>query len=300
MGTGDGGEKKENPNGSESPDQLFPVGPTFSVKKLAPASDQLMRRGSGRRLRTRTSQKQGRYVRSRIASECKDLALDATLRAAAPFQLRRREGSRTAVVILKKDWREKVREKRIGSFILFIVDASGSMGSRGRMAASKGAVMSLLLDAYQKRDRVAMVTFRRHEATILLPPTASIEVAARLLNELPIGGRTPLSAGLAKGYEILLVQMRREPNLRPLAVLITDGKSNVPLGGEMSPMEEVLRVAERLGRDARVHWIVVDTEEAGIVRFELARHIARVLGGEYFRIDDLRAADLVNVLKGRI
>ena len=238
-------------------------------------------------------------MRSRISSECRDLALDATLRAAAPFQLLRRQGSRTAVVIHRKDWREKVREKRTGTFILFIVDASGSMGSRGRMAASKGAVMSLLLDAYQKRDRIAMVTFRRREATVLLPPTSSIEVAARLLGEMPVGGRTPLSAGLAKGCEILRVQMRREPNLRPLAVLITDGKSNVPLG-ENHPMEEALEVAQYIGRDSRIHWIVVDTEEPGIVRFELARRITWALGGEYFRIDDLRAADLVRVLKGCI
>lgn len=294
-----GNERKENPEGGETQDQLFPVGPTFAVKKLTPPSDRLVRRGSGRRSRTRTSQKQGRYVRSRVSQECRDLALDATLRAAAPFQLQRRDGSRMAVVIRKKDWREKVREKRTGSFILFIVDASGSMGSRGRMAASKGAIMSLLLDAYQKRDRIAMAAFRRREATVLLPPTASIEVAARLLSDMPVGGRTPLSAGLAKGYEVLQVQMRRDPNLRPLAVLITDGKSNVPLGKDR-PMEEALRLAGYLGRDARIHWIVVDTEEAGIVRFELAGRIAGALGGEYFRIDDLRAADLIRVLKGRI
>jgi len=294
-----GGEKKEeNTTVSESQDQLFPVGPTFTVRKLVPPCDRLVRRGSGRRSRTRTSRKQGRYVRSRVSRECRDLALDATLRAAAPFQLQRREGSRMAVVIRKKDWREKVREKRTGSFILFIVDASGSMGSRGRMAASKGAIMSLLLDAYQKRDRIAMATFRRREATVLLPPTGSIEVAARLLSEMPVGGRTPLTAGLARAHEVLRVQMRKDPNLRPLAVLITDGKSNVPLGKDR-PMEEALRLAEYLGRDARVHWIVVDTEEAGIVRFELARRIAASLGGEYFRIDDLRAADLVRVLKGR-
>ena len=298
-GMSEGGGKKESPAGSESSEQIFPVGTTFPVKRLVPPIDRLIRRGSGRRSRTRTSLKQGRYVRSRISSECRDLALDATLRAAAPYQLQRRESSRTAVVIHRKDWREKVREKRTGTFILFIVDGSGSMGSRGRMAASKGAIMSLLLDAYQKRDRIAMVSFRRREATVLLPPTASIEVAARLLGEMPVGGRTPLSAGLVKGFELLQVQLRREPNLRPLAVLITDGKSNVPIG-ENPPMEEALGVAEHIGRDMRIHWIVVDTEEPGMVRFELARHIARALDGEYFRIDDLRAADLVRVLKGRI
>ncbi len=268
------------------------------MKKLLPPADRLIRRGSGRRSRTRTSQRQGRYVRSRISPECRDLALDATLRAAAPHQPQRRQDSRMAVVVYRQDWREKVREKRVGSFILFLVDASGSMGSRGRMAASKGAVMSLLLDAYQKRDRVAMVAFRRREATVLLPPTSSIETAARLLRELPVGGRTPLSAGLAKCHEMLSVQLRREPNLRPLAVVITDGKSNVALGKDR-PTEEAMHLAERLGRDPRVHWIVVDTEDAGVVRFELARHLAAALGGAYFRIGDLRAADLVNVLKGR-
>ena len=296
-GESEGMQEETNAGGKDPPDRVFPVGSTFRVKRLEPASDRLMRRGSGRRTRTRTSQKQGRYVRSRIDSDGRDLALDATLRAAAPFQLRRREGACTAVVICREDWREKVREKRIGNFILFIVDASGSMGSRWRMAASKGAIMSLLLDAYQKRDRIAMVTFRRHEAAVLLPPTASIEVAAKMLAEMPVGGRTPLSAGLAKGYEQLQVQLRRDPNLRPLGVLITDGKSNVSLG-KGNPMEESLRIAAYLGRDARVHWIVVDTEEPGIVRFELARRVAGVLGGEYYRIDDLQATDLIRVLKG--
>lgn len=295
--TSEGTQQETSAAGNDPPDRVFPIGPTFTVKRIEPESDRLMRRGSGRRTRSRTSLKQGRYVRSRIGSDCRDLAFDATLRAAAPFQLRRPRVGDMAVVIRRKDWREKVREKRIGNFILFIVDASGSMGSRGRMAASKGAIMSLLLDAYQKRDRIAMVTFRRREAGVLLPPTSSIEVAARLLSEMPVGGRTPLSAGLAKGYELLQVQMRRDPNLRPLGVLITDGKSNVPLGGG-SPMEEALRVAGHLGRDSRIHWIVVDTEEPGIVRFELARLVAGGLGGEYYRIDDLRAADLVRVLKG--
>jgi magnesium chelatase subunit D len=294
---GSGEESGKSPPVEESQDTVFEVGEVFSVKKIAPPADRQVRRGSGRRARTRTSQKQGRYVRSQVRADGRDLALDATLRAAAPHQLRRRSGSRMAVVIHRQDWREKVREKRIGSFILFLVDASGSMGARGRMAASKGAIMSLLLDAYQKRDRVAMATFRRTEASILLPPTASIELAGKLLAELPVGGRTPLSAGLGKGYELLQRELRREPNLRPLVILITDGKSNVALG-DGNPMEEALRVAEYLGRDARVHWVVVDAEEPGIVRFELAARLAQALGGEYFRIDGLRAADLVNVVKG--
>ena len=176
------------PPGDEAEDSLFAIGETYRVKRFAPVEDRLARRGSGRRARSRTREKQGRYVRSRPRTDCRDLAFDATLRAAAPHQRRRRAASHLAMVIRREDWQEKVREKRIGSFVLFVVDASGSMGARGRMVASKGAVMSLLLDAYQKRDKVAMITFRRREAALLLPPTSSIDVAGKMLREMPVGG----------------------------------------------------------------------------------------------------------------
>jgi magnesium chelatase subunit D len=202
------------------------------------------------------------------------------------------------MVIYRRDWREKVREKRIGSLILFVVDSSGSMGAQGRMVASKGAVMSLLLDAYQKRDRVAMITFRRREAAILLPPTSSIEVAGRLLREMPVGGRTPLSAALVKAYEVLTPQMRRDPNLRPLAILVTDGKANAGLGEGASVIAEALQLAERLGHDSRIRWIVVDTEEQKGVRLGLAQQIAAALHGDYYHIDGLKASDLIDVVKG--
>jgi len=295
------GQSMDTPPGQENADHVFEVGATFSIKKLVPPEDRFFRRGSGRRSRTRTHQKQGRYVRSRMNGDGCDLALDATLRAAAPYQARRKsEGScSTALIIRRQDWREKVREKRVGCFILFVVDASGSMGTRGRMAASKGAILSLLLDAYQKRDRVAMIAFRRKEAEVVLPPTSSIELAAKLLADLPVGGRTPLSAGLTEAYRLLHTRLRRDPNLRPLSIVITDGKSNVSLGGS-SPTEESLRLAARIGEDRRIHWIVVDTEEPGIVRFELANRVAAALRGEYFRIDGLRASDLVNVVSNSI
>jgi magnesium chelatase subunit D len=282
----------------EPPDQPFEIGETFKVRPFAPPEDRLTRRGSGRRTRTRTSEKQGRYVRSRISSQCRDIALDATLRAAAPYQQRRGRTVDRPLVIKKQDWREKVREKRIGSFILFVVDSSGSMGVRGRMVASKGAVMSLLLDAYQKRDRVAMVTFRRREAAVALPVTSSIEVAGKLLRELPTGGRTPLAAGLAKAREVLLPQLHRDPNLRPLVIVVTDGKANVALGSG-SPVEEALQIAGRLALDARIHWTVVDTEDVRGVRFELARQLALALRGEYFGIDGLRSTDLLQIVKGQ-
>jgi magnesium chelatase subunit D len=283
-------------SGQEPPDQPFDIGEIFKVRSLAPPEDRLVRRGSGRRTRTRTNERQGRYVRSHISDECRDLALDATLRAAAPYQKTRRQDAGSPLVIRKQDWREKVREKRVGTFILFVIDLSGSMGARKRMIASKGAIMSLLLDAYQKRDRVAMVVFRRREAAVALPVTSSIEVAGKLLRELPTGGRTPLTAGLAKTREVLLPQLHRDPNLRPIAIVVTDGKANVAIG-EGNPLEEALQLARRLAMDTRIHWTVVDTEDPFGVQFGLARELAYALGAEYFSIDGLESGDLLRIVK---
>jgi len=166
------------------------------------------------------------------------------------------------------------------------------------MAASKGAVMSLLLDAYQKRDRVGMITFRRNEAFVNLPPTTSVDTAGRLLAEMPVGGRTPLSAGLAKSHEQVRNYLIRNPTAQPIVILITDGKCNVALG-ERKPVEESLHLASALSRDGRIRTIVVDTEEAGLVTFGLAQRLAGALEAQYFKIDDLKAEALVNIVRGQ-
>ncbi|WP_157068123.1 vWA domain-containing protein, partial [Desulfosarcina cetonica] len=277
-------------------EQIFDVGETFKVKKFASPKDRVFRRGSGRRSRTRIAQKQGRYVKSTMNRQSGDIALDATLRAAAPHQLRRKNGNGLAVQLRPEDIREKIREKRVGNVLLFLVDASGSMGARGRMTASKGAIMSLLLDAYQKRDRIAMVSFRKDQAVVNLPPTTSIELAATLLKEMPVGGRTPLSAGLAKSYEVLRNILLREPTARPIVILITDGKSNMALT-EAKPLDEAVLLAERLASDARIRFIVVDTESRGLVRFGMARKLAGAMDAQYFQIEDLKADTLINIAK---
>jgi magnesium chelatase subunit D len=227
------------------------------------------------------------------------VAFDATLRAAAPYQLKRQKGNGLALVLRPEDIREKLRERRIGNFLLFVVDASGSMGARGRMTASKGAIMSLLLDAYQKRDHVAMVSFRKDDAMLNLPPTASIELAARLLKEMPVGGRTPLSSGLVKCYEVLRNYLVRDPTARPIVIFITDGKSNVALG-ERKPLEESLELASRLAGDKRIRFIVVDTESQGLVNFGLARNLAVSMEAQYFKLEDLKADTLLNVVKENV
>lgn len=292
--------REREPDRQKDPvEQVFAVADTFKVRKFTAPKDRLFRRGSGRRSRTRSARQQGRYVKSTTARTNGDVALDASLRAAAPYQARRENRNGLAVVIRPEDIREKIREKRIGNFLLFVVDASGSMGARGRMAASKGAIMSLFLDAYQKRDRIAMISFRRNEAVVNLPPTASIELAAGLLREMPVGGRTPLSAGLAKSYEVSRNYLSREPTARPIVIIITDGRSNVALG-EKEPLAETFELAERMALDERLRFIIIDTESPGIVRFGLARKMALALSAQYFRIEDLQADTLLNIAKENI
>ncbi len=288
----------EQPGEKASNDQVFEIGATFAVKKITSPRDRTSRRGPGRRSRTRVSLRQGRYIKSTPGNRDNDIALDATLRAAAPYQLRRKNDYGLAICLRKEDLREKIRERRIGNFLLFLVDASGSMGARGRMAASKGAIMSLLLDAYQKRDRVAMISFRRDGAAVNLPPTASVELAGKLLAEMAVGGKTPLSAGLAAAYEQTRSYLLRDPTARPIVIIITDGKANVSMGGQ-KPQEEAFDFAEKMATDSRVMYIVVDTEKTGLVMFGLAMQLARILNARYFKIEELRAEQLVNIIKER-
>lgn len=294
-------EAGANQNGPQNPppdpsvlERIFQIGSTFRVRTFTPAKDRVQRRGSGRRIRSRVSGMQGRSVRSTMPRGSGDIALDATLRAAAPRQ--RLHGGGPGLVIRPEDVREKVRERKIGGFLLFVVDASGSMGARGRMAATKGTIMSLLLDAYQKRDKVAMIAFNKAQARVLLPPTSSIDLAARLLAELPVGGRTPLNAALIRTHDLLLPQWIRNPALRPIVILVTDGRSNVSLNGG-DPLAESMAAARILARDQRARFLVVDTEEQDRFQFGLARELAKNLLAGYYRTADLKAETLLQVVR---
>ncbi|MFH2057992.1 MAG: putative cobaltochelatase [Pseudomonadota bacterium] len=296
------GENKEPENKEQDKkdvlEKIFEIGETFKVKKIISPKDQIFRRGSGKRSRSRTAAKQGRYVKSTTPKGSHDIAFDATLRAAAPFQIQRKNNNSHMAVILKdQDIREKIREKRMGNFLLFIVDASASMGARGRMKASKGAIMSLLLDAYQKRDKVAMVTFRKEEAFVNLPPTSSVELAGKLLEEMPVGGKTPLSSGLVKGFELLRNHLLREPEARPIAIIITDGRGNVALGAQ-NPFQEAMNIAEKMALEHRIQFIVVDSESGGAVSFGLAQKLAANLNAEYCKIQDLKVNQLIDIARG--
>jgi magnesium chelatase subunit D len=170
------------------------------------------------------------------------------------------------------------------------------MGAKGRMMASKGAIMSVLQDAYRKRDRVAMVSFRKQQATVNLPPTSSIYRAGRLLKELPVGGKTPLAAGLRKGQAVLRNVLLKDPECRPIAIIMTDGKANESMG-KGDPFWEALSIAKSLASEKRLKSIVVDAEEFGGFRYGLAGRLAEVLRAEYLKISDLRADILREIVR---
>jgi len=218
----------------------------------------------------------------------RDVALAATVRAAAPYQ-RGRGRSGPGLVVKPGDLRENLREGREGNLVVFLVDASGSMAAKRRMSAVKGAVLSLLGDAYQRRDKISLVSFRGEGAQILLPPTSSVELAASRLDDLPTGGRTPLAAGLAKAAEVLQREGLRDGERRPLLVLLTDGRATS--GPDPRVAASGLR---RFGAAA----FVVDTEE-GHVRLGMAAEVAGAMGARCLRLEDLRAESLVELVEKR-
>jgi magnesium chelatase subunit D len=234
--------------------------------------------------------------------EFDDLALDATLRAAAPYQIHRRAVSSRPVMIHieEQDIRTKVRERRVGATLLFVVDGSGSMGAERRMTETKTAIMSLLMDAYQKRDKVGLVVFRQRKAEVLLDFTNSVERAARLLSELPVGGRTPLSAGLEETGVMLRRLLRKEPLTRPVVIILTDGKGNVSIS-DRKPRQEALLLGQRLvGCYPQSRFVVVDTEGPSAIRLGLAQTLATSMAADYYRTDELKAEELINLIREQV
>lgn len=242
---------------------------------------------AGRRSRARTAHGRTTGAR-RPQGALTKLHLAATVQAAAPYQ-KARGRTGPGLVVRRDDLRQAVREGREGNLVLFLVDASGSMAARQRMSAVKGAVLSLLLDAYQRRDKVGLITFRGSGAELALPPTSSVDVGAARLEKLPTGGRTPLAAGLLKAHEVLRVERLRDSARRPLLVVVTDGRAT----GGPEPVTLAARAARLLGATG-VASVVVDCE-SGPVRLGLAGALARELDGIAVTLDELRA-DTVSAL----
>ena len=258
--------------------------------------DSISRYSSGRHVKSIS--KKGRYIKYRIPrGKPNDIAFDATLRASALYQKERREKSNNenvALYLKKEDLREKVREKKISTNILFSVDASGSMGAMKRMEAAKGAVLSLLMDAYQKRNKVSMITFRKDSAELLLPFTSSVELAEKCLRETPTGGKTPLSKAFLKSYEVIKNSMRKNPNIIPVVVFISDFKPNVAMKEDY--ITEVYEICEKLAED-EINVILIDTEPKSFVKIGIGENIAKKYGFKYYKIDHLSTESILTEIK---
>jgi magnesium chelatase subunit D len=254
--------------------------------QLVPAG-QTHPQGAGKRLKTQSHTKKGRYARYRMPNgKTSDIALDATIRAAV---MHPSPPGGLAVQVRQEDVREKVREHRTGASILFLVDASGSMGARRRMGAVKGAVVSMLKDAYQKRDTVGIVSFRKDRADCVLGLTRSVDLAEKKLRDLKTGGKTPLALGLMKAYALLKTERIKNPDALQYLVVVSDGRANIsPNGGDA--FEEALQIAKRL-RTEHVQSLLLDTEN-GYIRLGFGKKLADALGGEYLLLQTITGGEI--------
>lgn len=273
--------------------------------------DRQYRKGSGRRLMTKTKDTRGRMIRAYQDEQAlEDLALVDTLRAAAPYQrlraatkmeqekpsiqsqqLEHQGGKGLSLVIKPQDYRRKAREKRVGAYQLFVVDASGSMAARHRMEATKAAILSLLRDSYVHRDSVGLIAFRKESAEVLLPFTRSVERAERLLASMPTGGKTPLAHGLRMAYTMCDRLLRAHRAERIQIICITDGRATSD--DSEDPVAESKQWARILGT-LPVDCIVIDTE-TGFIKLGLAKELCKLMNGSYYAMDTISADRILRV-----
>jgi Mg-chelatase subunit ChlD len=274
--------------------QKTQTGAEFKVARhLDTPLDRLTRRQGGRRSQTRTDRKRGRYVQACPANGNPDIAFDATFRAAAPHQVERDRGD-LAFAVRKQDLQRKIRVTKQANLVLFVVDASWSMAVAERMSATKGAILSLLTDAYQHRDRVGLVVFQKNRAHIVLPPTNSVQLAQRALANIPVGGKTPLSAGLTLAFEVFRRDKISHPDALPLMIVLTDGAGNVSISN-LSPQEESNQIAEQIQEEG-IKSVVINMEHASFDQ-GLAQRLADHLGGPCYTLHELKAEILYQAVR---
>jgi magnesium chelatase subunit D len=262
--------------------------------------DSARRSIAGRRQQSVTEDSRGRYRRSepaRSGTAMEDVAIDATIRVAAQHTGATEPGAGMAVTVEASDVQRKVRVRKVGASIVFCLDASGSMTATKRMDAAKAAVLELLVDAYQRRDRVAVVSFRGDDAEVILSPTASVELANLRLRDLRVGGATPLAHGMMRSLDLLEGEVKRDPDAVPWMVIVTDGRANVGFNGGLGS-EDAKTAAQRV-RSAGVNALVIDTG-AGNLPSTAARDVARAAGADYVRLPSLAGTSIAAAVRERL
>ena len=290
------GPPPQNPPQGRGKDQNFAMGNSFKVADFGHSASRQTHKGFGKRTTARSAGKMGRYVYSVQQNLTGDLALDATIRAAAPYQVSRNKNG-LAISIRVSDIREKVRQRKYANLLVFVVDASGSMGASKRMTETKGAILSLLKDAYVKRDKVCLIAFRGNEAQVLLPPTRSVDRGVRLLETMAVGGRTPLNHGIAKGMQVIQSELKKNPGVLPYLVMITDGKGNVSMDQSLKPKQELMEISEKLRAFPYINTMVLDIERKGAMSFGIAREMALRMGASYQKIETLNAGTIISAIE---
>src|SRR5262252_6827468 len=283
----------------------------FALKKIELPRKRAPRKQSGKRASTKSPDRRGRYVRSQAQERVTDLAVDATVRAAAPHQVKRGRQDGERMRLERPDLHQKVRERKVGNLIVFVVDASASMDAEQRMAATKGAILSLLQDAYVRRDRVAVVVFKNRSAEVVLRPTSSVQLAQRRLERMSVGGTTPLTHGLMSGYKVIQTEQTRDPSVRALMVLISDGRGNISMFKE-EPLVEAQKVAAMINAE-KIEALVIDSAR-DFSHLPSVQHLARVapmyqtyainacadlaerMGGRYYGLYDLSRDEIASAV----
>lgn len=267
---------------------------SLNIFKDFKKSKNLKKIGSGKRLRTISNNFQGRYIRYTSKDDKNmNIALSATINAAVPYQ-RYRKDEKLSIVIKKDDIRRKIKQRRTGANIIFLVDASRSMGAEKRMAAVKGAVISMLTNAYENRDSVAVIAFRNDRAETLLSLTKSVELAKKSLMYMPVGGKTPLAEGLKKAYYMIEEIQYKDSNQCPILVLLSDCKANYSACG-LNPFEEAMDISYKLS-SKEINSIVIDVN-SGFLKLGLAKKIAEALNSKYYSIGELDEYMIKKIIK---
>ena len=280
-------EEGSTQQGQPDQEQVFGAAPAMPSPQIALTSsaEAMLEAVAGRRSHAANAQR-GMYVRAIPNAQPTDLAVEATV-----YHALQREPEEFS--ISRDDLHQKVRKGKVGNLILFVVDASGSMAASRRMEAVKGTVLSLLKDAYEKRDAVGVIAFRGVEARLLLPQTNSVELAEQALKNLPTGGRTPLPHALQLTIQ-LLSKLDLSRDFQPLLVILSDGKANVALPGGGDPWNQTRQMASQL-KDMNISSLVLDTDST-YLQLGKAEELAKQLGGQYIKLNELSAESITPLI----